>query len=246
MDESSESWARHGGRLSTTQRWTLALKAVALQWRARRKPPRQARLGDLALRDIDPPGDALSRTVLHAVDAVQPPWLTQHALRAYAWGRLLARVGDWRPDVPLLYQACVLHDVGLCEAAAHPAQDCFALRGARWAHQLLAKQGAAADHVVQITRAIGLHLDVEVPPAQGLEAHLLHDGTLLDVVGRRAGELPASHRAAVLARHPRGALKLELCRCMRLEARQAPGTRAALYVGRFGFLDLIERAPFES
>lgn len=246
MDESTEPWARHGGRLSTTQRWVLALQAVALQWRARRKPSRQARLDDLALRDIEPPADGLSRSVLQAVDAVQPPWLTQHALRAYAWGRLLARAADWRPDVPLLYQACVLHDVGPCEAAAQPPQDCFALRGARWAQALLARQGAAAEHVAKITRAIGLHLDVQVPPSRGLEAHLLHEGTLLDVVGRRAGELPAPHRAAVLARHPRGALKLELCRCMRQEARQAPGTRAALYVGRFGFLDLIERAPFES
>ncbi|MCE2646845.1 MAG: hypothetical protein LW835_16915 [Burkholderiaceae bacterium] len=239
-------WSRREGRLSLADRWGIALGAVRTRLAARRRGPfMPIELNARALDSIVPPADAVSRAVLGFAADAQPAWLLQHALRTYAWGRLLALNGDWAHEAKVLYAASLLHDLGLTSAAAEPADGCFAVRGARAAQQVLTQAGAGTTEAHRVACAIALHLDLTVGRQRGVEAHLLSAGAGLDVVGRRSRELAPALMQAVLARHPRLAMKRELCACMRREAQAAPHTRMGLYVGRFGFLDLIEKAPFD-
>lgn len=239
-------WSRRDGRLSLADRWALALSAVRTRLASRREAhPPPLGLDPRALDSIAPPQDARSQATLTWAAEVQPAWLLQHALRTYAWARLLALGGGHAHDAALLYAASLLHDLGLTPIAAEPGHGCFAVRGAKAAERFLESAGASPQHVHGVACAIALHLDVRVGAEQGIEAHLLNAGAGLDVVGRRSRELAPALKQAVLARHPRLGMKAALCACMRREVGNAPDTRMGLYVGRFGFLDLIEKAPFD-
>lgn len=196
------------------------------------------------MEHVVPPGDDLAQAAWRAAEQLQPPWLNQHVLRTFAWGSLLALNAGLAHDRSLLFSACVLHDLGLTTFAAEPPGHCFAVRGARAARTLLCAAGANAAQARLAARAILRHLDLEVPASHGAEAHLLHVGAGLDVVGARRREVPPSLTQEVLVRHPRLGMKQAICLCMRREAHQAPDTRAGVLVHHLGFLALIERAPF--
>ena len=142
-----------------------------------------------------------------------------------------------------MFAACAFHDIGLAPIAATPADHCFALRGARHAARVLRPHGDAVA-VRRVADAIARHIDLAVLPSDGVEAHLLHSGAAVDVMGRGLNRLPRPYRDAVLRHHPRLGMKSLLCQCLRREAAAAPGTRMGLYARRLGFVELIERAPF--
>ena len=247
-------WAARGGRLSLTQRWSLTLAAVRSRARLRRQSKAGAKTSDRtvleqldmrALDSIAPPRGALAVAALQAATAAQPEWLTQHALRTYAWGALLALNADLRHDRELFFAASLMHDLGLVPKYAQPRSDCFAARGARAAHEVMLGAGAQPAQARCVANAISLHLNLQVDVAQGAEAHLVQAGAALDVVGRRVREVPAALRQAVLARHPRLDMTSQICQCLQCEADASPHSRMGLYVRRLGFLGLVARAPFE-
>jgi hypothetical protein len=243
-------YERDGGRLGPLERWRLALQSVRARLATRRRARRGAvvsthALDARALDHLEPPPGPLAPALLAWTAQQQPPWLQQHVLRTYAWSSLLALTRGVPHERELLFAACLLHDLGLTPVAATPADDCFALRGARAARDWLAAHGMAPERAHACASAITLHLDAHVPRETGAEAHLLQAGAALDVLGTHRRELPATWRDTVLARHPRAGFKQALCSCMRDEAARAPRTRIGLYVDRFGFLDLIEKAPFD-
>jgi hypothetical protein len=241
-------WERRNGHLSAIDRWRIALQAVGAQLAARRqrRTPVQTLDDQRALSCIEPPAGALAEAVWRHASAAQAPWLLNHALRTYAWARLLAFKDGIAHEVDTVFAAALLHDVGLTEAAAVPADACFAVRGALSARQFLLRAGGTADQAYRVSCAIALHMDMTVSVEErGVDAHLLQAGAAFDVVGRRLREVAKPLRERVLQRHPRMNLKQELCNCMRHAAAAAPGTRLAYYTGRLGFLDLIQRAPFD-
>lgn len=241
------------GQLSLAQRWQITLSALGqrLAGGGRRRaggqrPP--AALADLQnprlWQAIEPPRGRLAERALQLAQAQQPPWLLNHGLRTYAWGQALAVLGDLQPDGECLFAASVLHDAGLTPAAAQPPDHCFAVRGARYARAALADAGPPPA-VHRVAQAIARHLDLQVPLADGVEAHLLQAGASVDVMGRGLARLPSPLRDRVLQAHPRLQMKNELCRCLRHEAQNAPRSRMGLYVRRLGLVDLVQRAPFD-
>jgi len=241
-------WDRHDGRLSVSERWRLALAAVAtrLARRRRHRSPRQLQDDERALASLALPDDPMAQALTRRAVQLQPDWLMQHALRAWAWGRLLALKDGLAHDGQTLFCACLLHDLGLTPAAAAPVDGCFAVRGARLALGLMREAGAGEHQALTVASAIALHLDLRVHVHEaGAEAHLLQAGTAFDVIGSRWHDLAAPLRGRVLAAHPRLDIKQALCACMRREADAAPDTRLGLYTRRLGFLDLIRRAPFD-
>jgi hypothetical protein len=246
-------WAAGGGRLSLAERWSLTLAALRARTHLRKQnkaaEPAAGRsileqLEMKALDSIAPPQGTLAVAAVQAATAAQPEWLTQHALRTYAWGALLALNADLRHDRELLFAASLMHDLGLVPKHAHPRSDCFAARGARAAHEIMLDAGAQPARARCVADAISLHLNLQVDVAQGAEAHMVQAGAGLDVIGRRYREIPATLRQAVLARHPRLGLTRHICQCLQSEARASPNSRIGLYVRRLGFLGLVERAPF--
>lgn len=193
---------------------------------------------------IKPPSDPLASTAWSLAHAHQAPWLVNHGLRTYAWGQALAVIGDLRPDTPCLFAAAMLHDAGLTAQAAHPGDHCFALRGARYARAALVGS-ADARRVENVAQAIARHLDFQVPVRDGVEAHLLQAGAMVDVLGRGLARISPSVRQQVLEAHPRLKMKVELCRCMREQVARSPQSRIGFYARKIGFIELIQRAPFE-
>jgi hypothetical protein len=247
-------WTQRGGMLTLTERWGLTLAAIRKQIDLRRQAQpvgasgaRNAldRLGLRALDQIEHPWDALAFAASTAAQELQPQWLTNHGWRTYAWGTLLALKADLKYDKSLLFSACMLHDLGLTPHAAAPSDQCFTLRSSLAASDILRSAGASEAQLHCVAQAITLHLNLEVGVEHGVEAHLVHAGAGLDVVGQRSQEVPVLLRQVIVEKHPRLGFKHQFCNCMRIESRSTPNSRTGLYVRRLRFLDLIGQAPFD-
>jgi hypothetical protein len=171
------------------------------------------------------------------------PWLFNHCLRTYIWGAMLAQAGQIHYDEELFFVASALHDLGL--TGAHKGMDaqcaCFAVEGARAAHRFAAGCGWAGERCDRVSAAISLHLNVRVGLHHGAEAHLLHEGAALDVIGTRARELGSTALGSVLNDYPRLEFTDGMVAEMKEQARTRPRSRAAWLV-RIGFIRLIRAA----
>lgn len=245
-------WARCGGALARRDRRRLLAQAMlarlgALPHRWKRRLGLSdrdlARVDPAALRVPDSPA-ALQATELLA--ATSAPWLVNHCMRTYLWGAILARAGGLRFDEELLFVASALHDLGLTaqHACSVHGTACFAVAGARAAQEFAGRAGWPAQRTERLVEAITLHLNVRVGLQHGAEAHLLHAGAGMDVVGRRRSEVHAEDRTVVLERYPRLNFKQQISAAIDEEARNQPDARAAFLV-RLGFIGMIRRAGWD-
>ena len=237
----SLAWAqRTRGRLGTGDR--VRLLAQALLARAGGLLPRRGR-APIDLGALRVPDSALATAAADHLASVAEPWLVNHCWRTYAWGWLHAAAERRALDEEALFVAALLHDLGLT-ATPDPAFHCFAVEGAMAAARFLEAQGAPQDRRDRVADAISLHMNATVPPAAGAEAHLLHEGAAMDVVGARLDEVADPARQEVLARHPRLAMKAALVEQLKRQSALRPDSRAA-FLCRLGFIGMVRRAPFE-
>lgn len=246
------AWANAGGNLRRQDR--IRLMAQALYVRMAQLPRH--------LRDALGFGDAgASRIVLSAVRfpdssaslqaselmaSVSEPWLINHCLRTYVWGAMLAQTQRIKFDEELFFVASALHDLGLVDSPSCKVAGCtcFAVQGARGADKFALSIGWDNERRDRLSSAILLHLNVRVGLTHGPEAHLLHEGAALDVIGARIRELRASEIEAVIAQYPRLNFKLALSAAMKQQARERPQSRAAFLVG-LGFIGMIRAAQLD-
>ena len=195
--------------------------------------------GSLALPD--PPDSGLARLAEERVRELSSPALYGHCLRTWLFAALFAQRDAVRHDQELLYLACVLHDLGLTDAHDQhdPTAACFAVEGARAAHELLCRNGSAEGKATRVAEAISLHLNVTVPERLGAEAHLLSKGVSLDVVGRYAHQLPAAALLEVNTHWPREGFSEYLVATTTRQAQIRGQSRSAL-LRRLGFNALVE------
>lgn len=220
------------------------LAALPERWR------RSLGLGEPALARVDPdalrlPDSAAALQATELLRASSAPWLANHCFRTYLWGAILARAGAIVFDEELLFVASALQDLGLTETGdrvAHCAA-CFAVRSARAAEQFAEQAGWPGERRARLSEAISLHLNVRVSLRHGAEAHLLHEGAALDVIGARWHELRQEEMGAVLGRYPRLGLKEKFSAQMKEQRRATPESRAAFLVG-LGFNRLVRAAPW--
>lgn len=176
--------------------------------------------------------DEYARTTL-------PDPLLQHSIRSWLWGCLLAELDRIEYDEERLYVAALLHDVGLVHRPG-PDAACFAVHGAGVARHVVIDAGGSDVFADEVANAIAAHFNVEVPLSWGPEAHLLHAGTHLDVVGLRISELARSTVADVHAWAPRDGFADHFVAAMREEAVHRPRSRAAV-LWRLGMERAIHR-----
>jgi hypothetical protein len=193
--------------------------------------------------ELELPRTAAVESATSLVERLGPPSLANHALRTWAWGTLLGLRDGLTWDRETFALAALLHDLGLAQRSK--GVTCFAVDGAWQANELLHTWGAPEYRRNAVADAICLHLRVAVPPELGVEAHLVHDGAGVDVIGSRLSAIPPETRARVLAKYPRGDLKEFLAGVLGREGRENPSSRMGLWVS-FGFLDRVRRAPFDS
>lgn len=253
MNRHVGSWhwaAQTNGALRRQDR--LCLVGQAMLTRIGQLPERLRRqlgFADAAAARIDltsirlPDSSAALRASEHS-QQLSAPWLFNHCLRTYVWAAMLAQVDRIKFDSELLFVACALHDLGL--TAAHSRQEagcaCFAVEGARAAQRFATQLDWPAERSERLAEAIALHLNVRVGLRQGAEAHLLHEGAALDVIGARIQQLGPQAIASTLERYPRLDIKNELAPAMKQQAHLRPNSRAAFLLG-LGFTRMIRAAP---
>jgi hypothetical protein len=186
--------------------------------------------GEIGPDALRMPDSAAAREALAPARDVQGDCLVEHAMRSFVYGRALGAIERLEHDPEVLFVAAVLHDQGAVETTGR----CFTLAGAEVAERLA---GAAA------AEAVTMHLNPSVSPEQGAEAHLLHDGVLLDAVGLRAWELKREAIERVRARHPRLRFSQEGGRLLGEQARAIPRCRTAA-VMRSGFGLALKLGPW--
>jgi len=253
METGSLEWARiSGGRLSSGQRWnqilqalTAELQRVSQSW-LRRLGLHSARLPAAAWRGLELPDSPLARSADQFCRELSPDYLVGHCLRSFAWATLLAQRDDLRFDSEVLYLACMLHDLGLTDSALPRGdQVCFAVSGAQAAAQFLHSRQCPAATAERVAEAITLHLNVQVALRCGTEAHLLRQGTGLDVIGARYHEISAEARDQVVQRYPRQDFARQIGQRLGDSPVRRPGSRTHLLC-QLGFLRMIERSPWGS
>jgi hypothetical protein len=249
----TNAWAAVSrGALVGSERIRLTVEAVVAQLSL--MPERvRARLGLTGTRsrgpsaaDIRFPDSAIARGASEHSRALSPPWLFNHCLRTYVWGALLARGNGIRFDEELFFVACALHDLGLTDAHrfVDATCECFAVEGARAAHAFAVANGRDAEWSDRMSEAISLHLNVRVAVHQGAEAHLLHEGASLDVIGARHSEIPDETLATVLRDHPRLGFQEQLVVLFKEQSRRRPQSRAA-FLASIGFIGMIRSSPLD-
>jgi hypothetical protein len=249
MEYGSLEWARsRNGALVGREAAAEALRMVVARLRrALRRDGAALELGtpeqaELALREVRLPATQAVSAVHAVVVRLGPPPLVNHVLRTFVLGSVLGQRDGLRWDPELFATAALLHDVAL--SCRSPQRTCFAHDGAEVALQLLAAEGMDIARRSVVADAICYHLRVEVPVELGVEAHLVHAGAGLDVVGRRRDELPRATQAAVLVAHPRGDFTSVLDACFAREVKEHPTARISRWMAG-GFGTLYRRHPWD-
>jgi len=194
------------------------------------------------MAEIELPRTELVARAASHIEAMGPPALSGHVLRTWAWGALLGIRDGLAFDREIFALSALLHDIGLVQRTTTSA--CFAADGAGQALVLLERWGATPTQRSEVANAVCLHLRVTVPPELGVEAHLVHAGSAMDVIGAGLAGIAPEIRQRVLARHPRADLKRVLCSLLSREHDQHPDSRIGLWVS-LGFLQRVRAAPFD-
>lgn len=220
------------------------LAALPQRWRGKIGLNRGA-LARVDVNSIRVPDSASALRAATLMQDVSAPWLVNHCMRTYLWGAILAQAGRIRFDEELFFVASALHDLGLTaqHACSEHCAACFAVAGARAAAQLADESGWSLERRDRLSEAISLHLNVRVGLEHGAEAHLLHEGAALDVIGARMRELDPATVQAVLIRHPRLGFKAEIGEVLKDQARKMPQSRIA-FLANMGFIGMIRGAPW--
>lgn len=119
------------------------------------------------------------------VRSIEPPYLYNHSVRAYVFGRALGQgrgleAGEDYDD-ELLFLGCVLHDVGLTQPGDGDQR--FEVDGADLAVQLLLENGLPPERAEIVWDAIALHTSLGIANRKRPEIALMQAGTAADVMG---------------------------------------------------------------
>ena len=173
------------------------------------------------------------------------PLILSHSHRTYVWAMLLGMLGGHRPDVEVLYVASLLHDLTLTDKYRdiEPSIRCFAGKGAKAAAAWTSDWGWSKERSVAVGDAISLHLNTRVAPTLGVEAHLLHAGAALDVIGHGHWQIAPETMSAVLERYPRLGQKRNGMPMFRAVAH--PGTRTQFLNRWMMFPTLVRCSQFD-
>jgi hypothetical protein len=206
--------------------------APLLAYRLGRGARAQAAIDEDGLRI---PDSQVSRDAVEACVAVQPPTIIEHNYRSFVFARALGSLAGIGHDEEVLFVATMFHDAGALAVDRTDGGRCFTLKGAADAESHGASAGWPADRCAAAAEAITLHINPSVPLEHGREAHLMHDGVLLDAVGLRAWQIRKDAIQRIRARHPRLRFSQEGGRLLSEQARVIPGCRiAAAMRGGFG------------
>ncbi|MGE5156166.1 MAG: HD domain-containing protein [Betaproteobacteria bacterium] len=187
------------------------------------------------------PRDPVSAATWRWARRALPDYLYTHSMRAYCWGAALAVGEGWTFDPQVLWNASLLHDIGLTRVPRNTM--CFEVQGAEIARRLLERRGMAAEAAERVAIAIILHMQPSVTLDDGVEAVLLDRATGLDVRGD-GYELVDSVRPAVMRDFPRRAFDRRFLAAISREAALRPTCQSARLLRQTGRAVWLARSPW--
>jgi neutral ceramidase len=235
-------WTRRGnGRLTRAERARYIAAAIGEQMRsgprllALRAGLGRRGLGEISDDDLRVPDSKLAREAASECEEIHARTIVEHNYRSFFYARALGALRLIEHDEELLFVSTMFHDAGAIEPDPRDGGRCFTLRGADLAERRVDASGSAPERSRAAAEAITLHINPAVPVEQGAEAHLMHDGVLLDAVGLGAWELRLDSIERVRLRHPRLGFSQEGRRLLGRQANAIPGCRiAAAFTAGFG------------
>lgn len=135
-----------------------------------------------------------------------PEVFFNHCMRTYVFGCLLADRQGVRYDRELAFVASALHDLGMLQKYATPAQP-FEVDGADAAQRFLTGKGVSASRIDVVWDAIALHTNGGVARRKRPEIALVSAGSGLDFAGFNYELIPPSTMRDVLSHFPRSGFK---------------------------------------
>ena len=190
-----------------------------------------------------PESDICSAAVQLVTD-VSPPFLTNHCLRSYLFGRELAAADGLRAgidyDDELVFLSCLLHDLGVTDHGG--GEQRFEVDGADAAARFLSEHGADDDAVCTVWQSIALHTSVGLAHRFGPVQAVSHLGISLDVNGFDKHRLPAGFAERVHAAWPRHDLGYAIAEAIAGDIRDNP-TKAPPFSFPAHLHQLINGAP---
>jgi hypothetical protein len=190
---------------------------------------------------IDVPGDGVSAATWTWAHRALPDYLLTHSVRAYCWGAAIATGEGWSFDRRLLWNASLMHDLGLTRIPRNTM--CFEVEGGEVARRFLERQGMPAGDADRVAIAIILHMQPSVTLNDGVEAVLLDRATSLDVRGDGYALVDAV-RADVVREFPRRAFDRRFLAAIAREAGIRPGCQSARLLHQTGLAGWMARSPW--
>ncbi|WP_280480060.1 HD domain-containing protein [Nocardia cyriacigeorgica] len=228
-DIGTVAWAqRTGGRLTPAQAIGYTLGQLDHQRRRLRARPRAASPPASPAAPFVVPDTELTADIRRYASERIPSPILNHSWRVWTWANYLLPT-EHGVNSTLLLAACLLHDAGLSVSTGRGhRRDCFTLRSADLAAQILERAGTDTDDTLMVRAAIIGHMNLAPPPGADQLTTVLHAATHLDVVGAQAQRLPQRLLAATHAEFPRDGFTTCFSHSFRSELISAPFTRAGL------------------
>ncbi|KAF7972060.1 hypothetical protein HWV62_19209 [Athelia sp. TMB] len=128
------------------------------------------------------PEDDMSKAAYDLAVANLPPAIVNHSIRVYIYTLALAQkqksIYSTSPELPLLFVACILHDIGTSSSFDGPHR--FEIEGGDAAVAHLTKYGVSEAAAHQVWQAIALHTSPQIAERIGELPRLVRAGVLRD------------------------------------------------------------------
>jgi hypothetical protein len=228
--------------VAATLREQMRSAAPLLAFRLGRGSRRQTSIDE---HDLRIPDSKVARDAVEACSDAQAPTIIEHNYRSFIFARALGALEGITHDEEVLFVAAMFHDAGVFEPDLAGGGRCFTLKGAEDAEAHGSAAGWPETRSAAAAEAITLHINPSVPLAEhGPEAHLMHDGVLLDAVGLRAWQIQKQGIERVRSRHPRLKFSQDGGRLLSAQGRAIPQCRVAAAMGA-GFGLALKLGPWQ-
>ena len=166
------------------------------------------------------PDTAVCLAAMELARDQSPPFLFNHVMRTFAFGRDAGALRCAQYDQEMLFLGCVLHDLGLVEKFV--GKDRFEVDGANAAADFLSSQGYSDTKIAVVWDAIALHTTPGVPQRKQPEIALLQLGAGIDIGAIPRALVTPESVDIILAEYPRLGFKTALLEAMGAVVRQKP------------------------
>lgn len=182
-----------------------------------------------------------------------PPFLFNHLMRTFAFGREAGALRGAQYDEEMLFLGSVLHDLGLVEEFI--GEDRFEVDGADAAAAFLSARGCSDKKIAVVWDAIALHSTLSVPQRKQPEIALVQIGAGIDIGAMPRSLVTPESVEMILAEYPRLGFKQAFLEAMSAVIRRKPMTGAINLMGEVGrerehlpipgFCDIVMHAEFD-